>query len=88
MAEQMPIWSIPDAKSKLSELLRRARRGESQIIGAQEPCVVLSMADFNELQRKAGAVHLGRWLVDNTPRGLVFDAPERSGGRGNPFEAD
>lgn len=88
MAEHMPIWSVPDAKSKLSELLRRARKGENQIIGTQEPCVVLSMAEFNELQRKAGDVHLGRWLVENTPRGLEFEVPERSSGRRNSFETD
>lgn len=88
MSGQMPIWSVLDAKSKLSELLRRARGGESQVIGTQEPCVVLSMAAFDELQRKAGDVHLGRWLVENTPRGIDFDSPERSSGRRNLFEAD
>ncbi|OYX00519.1 type II toxin-antitoxin system prevent-host-death family antitoxin [Bosea sp. (in: a-proteobacteria)] len=88
MSEHVSIWSVPDAKAKLSELLRRARKGESQVIGTQDPCVVLSMAEFNELQRKAGEVHLGRWLVENTPRGLDFEVPERSSGRRNLFEAD
>jgi len=78
-------WSIPDAKAKLSEILRRARGGEPQVIGAQDPCVVLSMAAFADLQRKAGRVHLGRWLLDHTPK-VEFEAPERSAGRPNPFE--
>jgi len=80
------VWSIPDAKAKLSELLRRARAGERQIIGAQDPCVVLSIKQFEELQRASGEIHLGHWLVANTPRGVDFEAPARSSGHGNPFE--
>ncbi|QEN88286.1 type II toxin-antitoxin system Phd/YefM family antitoxin [Labrys sp. KNU-23] len=82
------VWSVLEAKAKLSEVLRRARGGERQIIGAQEPCVVLSMADFEALQRKAGAVHLGRWLVENTPCGAEFEPPSRSAGRPNAFEIE
>lgn len=80
-----PVWSVPDAKTKLSEILRRARVGEPQVIGKDDPCVVLSMAEFNDLQRKAGEVHLGRWLIEHAPK-VDFVAPERTGGRANPFE--
>lgn len=82
------IWSVPDAKAKLSEVLRRAREGERQVIGTQEQCVVLSMAEFNDLQRRAGEIHLGRWLVDNAPRGSDFEPPPRSAGRPNAFEEE
>jgi len=80
------VWSIAEAKAKLSEILRRARVGEPQVIGAQDPCVVLSMTAFADLQRKAEKTHLGRWLLDNTPK-VDFEAPERSAPRANPFEA-
>jgi prevent-host-death family protein len=86
MSVAATVWSVPDAKSKLSEILRRAREGERQIIGTLEPCVVLSMAEFEDLQRKVGDVHLGRWLIDHTPRDLDFEPPSRSDDRPNAFE--
>jgi prevent-host-death family protein len=79
------IWSIPNAKAKLSEVLRRAREGERQVIGDKDPCVVLSLADHEELQRKAGDIHLGRWLTEYAPK-TDFEPPPRSGGRRNFFE--
>ncbi|WP_448950542.1 type II toxin-antitoxin system prevent-host-death family antitoxin [Labrys neptuniae] len=88
MAISAPVWSVPDAKAKLSEILRRARDGERQVIGAQDPCVLLSMAEFEDLQRKAGAIHLGQWLVENAPRGVAFEPPPRSSGRPNAFDVE
>jgi prevent-host-death family protein len=79
------IWSIPNAKAKLSEVLRRARAGERQVIGEKDPCVVLSLAEFENLQRKAGEIHLGRWLAEHAPK-ADFEPPPRSGGRRNAFE--
>lgn len=73
------IWSVRDAKTRLSEILRRARDGEPQVIGTQDPCVVLSMAAFVDLERKASWVHLGRWLVEHTPK-VEFEAPQRKAG--------
>lgn len=78
------VWSVPDAKARLSEVLRHARVGEPQVIGTQDPCVVLSMARFVDLERKAGQVHLGRWLVKHAPK-VDFEAPERKTGDRNPF---
>lgn len=81
-------WSIPDAKARLSEILRRARSGERQVIGTQDPCIVLSLDDFKALQAKAGEVHPGRWLVENAPRDAAFELPSRSGDRADPFAID
>jgi len=78
------VWSVSDAKARLSEILRRARVGEPQVIGTQDSCVVLSMTAFADLERKAGRVHLGRWLVKHTPK-VEFEAPERKVGDRNPF---
>ena len=55
-------WSVSDAKSHLSEILRRARAGEPQIVGAQDPCVVISMKDFEQRQRPRR--HMGADLLD------------------------
>jgi prevent-host-death family protein len=53
------MWSVVDAKSQLSEILRRARAGEPQFIGSQNPCVVVSVEAF-----EANFVdHDGAWLL-------------------------
>jgi prevent-host-death family protein len=80
------IWSIPNANAKLSEVLRRARAGERQVIGEKDPCVVLSPGEYEDLQRKAGEIHLGRWLAEHAPK-TDFEPPPRSGGRRNALEA-
>jgi prevent-host-death family protein len=56
-------WSVAEAKAHLSEILRRARAGEPQIVGSQKPCVILSLEEYeNKLQKPKK--HLGRWLVE------------------------
>jgi prevent-host-death family protein len=53
------MWSIVDAKSQLSEILRRARAGQPQVIGTQNPCVVVSVEVFEA----KFADHDGAWLL-------------------------
>ena len=76
------IWTVPEAKARLSEILRLAREGAPQTIGANEPCVVLSAAMFAELRSKR---RLGRFLLATAPRGSEIELPPRSGDRGDPF---
>jgi prevent-host-death family protein len=76
-------WTVQDAKAQLSELMRRARAGEPQLIGTTDPCVLISKKEWQE-----APVHLGRWLVQTAPRGAEFEVPPRDTGRGNPFEDD
>lgn len=64
------MWSVAKAKAELSEILRRARAGAPQIIGAQNPCVVVSA----EVYEEAMAPHDGRWLVEVAGR-VGFDIP-------------
>lgn len=56
------MWSVADAKAQLSEILRQARKGEPQFIGAQDPCVVVSLETYQT--HMAGADHDGLWLLD------------------------
>jgi prevent-host-death family protein len=77
------MWSVQEAKSKLSEVLRLARAGEPQTIGMHEPCVVVSAAT---LSASALPLHLGRFLVDSAPRGAAMKLPTRASRRGNPFD--
>ena len=81
----MSAWTVQDAKSRLSELLRRARAGEPQRIGEREPCVVISEKTWAALQERP---HLGRWLVENAPRGAPIELPSRKSKRGDPFAGD
>ena len=77
-------WSVQDAKAQLSELLRRARRGEAQRIGLTDACVLVSEAEW--MARNAS--DLGAWLVETAPRGLDIDVAPRSSRRGDPFSKD
>ncbi len=82
------MWTVQDAKAKLSQVLNRARAGEAQIVGAQKPCVVISMEEYTRLSGKVDKVeepHLGRWLVKNL-RGLgEIELPSRKERRPSPF---
>jgi hypothetical protein len=78
----MTNWTVQDAKSQLSEILRRARAGEPQKIGVADACIVVSEKDWIALQ----ASELGSWLVENAPKGAELVVPARNSKRSNPFE--
>jgi prevent-host-death family protein len=69
-------WSVQDAKAKLSEVLRRARKEGPQIIGTVDPCVVVPLEAWQS--RAKPRPPLGRWLADNGPRGEPpIELPDR-----------
>ena len=79
------MWTVQEAKAKLSEVLERARAGEAQVIGTREPCVVVSMDEYERLKRRQTEPHLGKWLVENL-RGLgEIELPSRADDRPVPF---
>jgi hypothetical protein len=78
----MSNWTVQNAKSQLSEILRRARAGEPQRIGVTDACIVVSESDWAAFQ----ASDLGLWLVETAPKGSPIDLPSRGSRRGNPFE--
>jgi hypothetical protein len=79
------MWTVQEAKSKLSEVLKRAKAGEPQVIGAQDPCIVISMTEYRRLSARDAEPHLGKWLVDNAPRGFELELPPRGDDRPDPF---
>ena len=79
------MWTVQEAKAKLSEVLKRAKQGEAQVIGAQDPCVVISMEEYQRLSSRDGDLRLGKWLVDNAPRGFELELPSRADDRPDPF---
>jgi prevent-host-death family protein len=79
------VWTIAEAKAKLSEILRLAREGQPQTIGTESPCVVLSAAQF---ARDFQAEHLGRFLIEGAPRGPAIELPQRGNDRSFAFDVD
>jgi prevent-host-death family protein len=75
-------WSVAEAKARLSEILRLARAGQPQTIGSDDPCVVISAAQFEQLWQPQ---HLGRFLIESAPRGVELELPPRGNDRGDPF---
>jgi prevent-host-death family protein len=79
------MWTVQEAKAKLSNVLQRARAGEPQVIGAQDPCVVISMAEYKKLTDSREEPHAGRWLVENLARLGEIELPSREEDRPSPF---
>jgi len=79
------MWTVQEAKAKLSQVLQQARSGEAQVIGAQNPCVVISLDEYKRLTALDVKPHLGKWLVENL-RGLgEIELPSRKDHRPIPF---
>ncbi len=71
-------WTVQDAKKKLSEILRKARKDGPQMIGRQAPCVVVSKEEWDN--RTGANESLAAWLIQNSP-GIDIELPVR--GEGN-----
>ncbi len=77
------MWSVQEAKARLSEVMRLARAGKPQIVGTRDPVVVVSAKDFAGTRP---GKNLGRFLVDTAPRGEPIELPPRDHGRSDPFD--
>lgn len=72
---QPTIWSVADAKAKLSEVLRRASKEGPQRIGTRQRYVVVPEEVWEKLQPSRPA--LGAWLAANLPPGEPLELPDR-----------
>jgi len=79
------MWTVQEAKAKLSEVLDRARAGEAQVIGARDPCVVVSMENYKRLTQLEEEPHMGKWLVENLAGLGEIGLPSRGDDRPIPF---
>ncbi len=79
-------WTVSEAKAKLSEVLRLAEQEGPQRIGARRRFVVVpaEVWDAANPPRKP----LGRWLLENMPRGIDVELPDRASKRAVPFSED
>ncbi len=79
------MWTVQEAKAKLSNILQRARAGEAQVIGSREPCVVISMEEYKKLTHQSEEPHLGKWLVQHLAGLGEIELPSREEDRPSPF---
>ena len=78
------VWTVAEAKARLSEILRLAETEGPQHIGVRRSFVVVPTATWD----KKAPPHqpLGKWLIENVPRGLNLDIPsDRRSAREIPF---
>ncbi len=85
-AEPRKTWTVAEAKARLSEILRLASEEGPQRIGTKTPYVVVPEEEW--LKRAEPRIPLGRWLVENLPRGFDdLELPDRHEPvRSSPFE--
>lgn len=79
------IWSVSEAKSRLSEVLRRARKRGPQYIGKREQCVVISKEAWETYSKPMES--MSAWLLKHRPsEQLAVPKRGESTGRPNPFK--
>lgn len=84
--EPRRVWTVAQAKARLSEVLRLAEEEGPQHIGMRRSFVVVPAGAWyaNTPPRRP----MGQWLVDNMPRGTNLDIPkDRKSRREIPFAA-
>lgn len=75
------VWTIVEAKAKLSEILRLAETEGPQRIGVRKSFILVpeKLWETRELSkkptRKPPKKHMGQWLVENMPRGIELEIP-------------
>ena len=77
------VWTVSEAKARLSEVLRLAEEEGPQRIGTRRPFVVVPAAAWEE--RAPPRKPLGQWLIENMPQGVEIELPDRSSNRPIPF---
>lgn len=77
------VWTVAEAKARLSEVLRLAEEEGPQRIGIRRQFVLVPAAVWEEKTRPHKP--LGQWLIENVPRGTNLEVPNRSSRRPIPF---
>lgn len=77
------VWTVAEAKARLSEVLRLSEEEGPQRIGTRKPFVVVPAKAWEEKTRPRKP--LGQWLIENVPRGTNLEVPDRTSRRPIPF---
>ncbi len=81
------VWTVAEAKARLSEILRLAEEEGPQRIGRRRPFIVVPERVWQA--KSPPRKPLGQWLIENTPRGTNLEIPNRrESGREIPFIAE
>ncbi len=69
------VWTVAEAKAKLSEILKLAETEGPQYIGIKKSFVLVpgKLWQAKETSKK----HMGQWLIENMPRGTNLPVPNR-----------
>jgi len=78
------VWTIAEAKARLSEILRLAENEGPQTIGARKAFIVVPAETWNKSQPQRKP--MGKWPVENLPRDIEIELPDRRSSRENPFQ--
>ena len=76
-------WTVAEAQSQLSEILRLAAEEGPQHIGADRPFVVVPAETWyaheqtQRLPQQESRIPMGKWLLENMPRGIDLELPSR-----------
>ena len=73
-SEPRRVWTVAEAKAKLSEVLRLAESEGPQRIGTRKPFIVVPAAVWEEKEQPRKP--LGQWLIENMPRGTNLEIPD------------
>ncbi len=85
--EHHRVWTVSEAKARLSEILRLAEVEGPQYIGKRKSFIVVPAEEW--YAKTDPRKPLGKWLVENMPRGIDLEPPSRSeSGREIPFVGD
>ena len=68
-------WTVAEAKARLSEILRLAEEEGPQRIGLRKSFVVVPEREWRE--RTPEPMPMGQWLIENMPRGVELELPDR-----------
>ena len=82
-SKRQHVWTVAEAKARLSEILRLAEIEGPQTIGTRRPFVVVPAEAW--YAKSPPRKPLGQWLVENMPRGIELEIPDRSSNRKIPF---
>ena len=74
-SKKQRVWTVAEAKARLSEILRLAEVEGPQTIGTRRPFVVVSAEAWHA--KTPSRKPLGQWLIDNMPRGIDLEILSR-----------
>ena len=81
------VWTVAEARARLSEVLRLAEEEGPQLVGRRRTFVVVPAAEW--YAKTQPRPPMGRWLLENMPRGTNPDASaDRRSRREVPFSEE